>query len=464
MRMRKGSIFRKLIASYIVFAFSAVIIIMGVCIAAAMLVVEGSNSPAFPELVIDESGNISDLASVQRLGGWVEELDADYRVCQVYGEKRTGTMQYTPELLLEWTDKGAGNDAFYLYWQKDQQNKDSGYYLSFYPVEAYSVTYNFNAASLVFIAPDIGKWAGILMLVLLLTDIVLVSLYISRVIHRPLQSLISGMKRVEQGEERVELSMQTEREFVEIQEAFNCMTERLHAQRAENERMSRSRQRMLLELSHDIRTPIATIKSFAFALQEKMVVDEDLDRYYQTIARKADRVNQMAEDLFTMLKMESEDYVIELKRIDISELTRRVCAEHYEEITRAGFEFAIEIPEHAAYVAGDEKLLERVIGNLLINAKKYNQTGKEIRVGMKVSGKEVYLWVKDDGIPIRADLRDMMFTAFVRGESTRSTRGGTGLGLAISKAVMEKHGGDLSYREESGNRFEMRIPILSFET
>lgn len=184
---------------------------------------------------------------------------------------------------------------------------------------------------------------------------------------------------------------------MEIQEAFNCMTERL---------------------------------------QEKMVADVDLNRYYQTIALKADRVNQMAEDLFTMLKMESEDYVIELKRIDISELTRRVCAEHYEEITRAGFELAIEIPEHAAYVNGDEKLLERVIGNLLINAKKYNQTGKEIRVGMNVRGKEVYLWVKDDGIPIRADLRDMMFTAFVRGESTRSNRGGTGLGLAISKAVM----------------------------
>lgn len=251
---------------------------------------------------------------------------------------------------------------------------------------------------------------------------------------------------------------------MEIQEAFNCMTERLHAQKAENERMSKNRQRMLLELSHDIRTPIATIKSFAFALQEKMVADEDRDRYYRTIALKADRVNQMAEDLFTMLKMESEDYVIERKRIDISELTRRVCAEHYEEITGAGFEFAIEIPEHAVYVNGDEKLLERVVGNLLINAKKYNQTGKEIRVGMKVRGREVYLWVKDDGIPIRADLRDMMFTAFVRGESTRSTRGGTGLGLAISKAVMEKHGGDLSYREEIGNRFEMRIPILSFET
>lgn len=328
----------------------------------------------------------------------------------------------------------------------------------YYPAEAFTVTYNFNASSLVFMAPDIGKWAGIVLLVLLLADMVLVSLYISKVIHRPLQNLISGMKRVEQGEERVELSMQTESEFVEIQKAFNRMTERLQEQKAENERMSKNRQRMLLELSHDIRTPIATIKSSAFALQEGMVAEENLNQYYKTIVLKADRVNQMAEDLFTMLKMESADYVIAFKKTDIAELARRVCAEYYDEITNAGFDFIITIPENAVYIDGDEKLLARVIGNLLLNAKKYNRTGKEIQAGMAEDGREVRLWVQDDGVPVGAELRDMMFTAFVRGESTRSTKGGTGLGLAIAKAVVEKHGGVLSYREEQGNRFEMRIP------
>lgn len=69
----------------------------------------------------------------------------------------------------------------------------------------------------------------------------------------------------------------------------------------------------------------------------------------------------------------------------------------------------------------------------------------------------MHLWVKDDGKPIEPELQDTMFMAFVRGESTRSTKGGTGLGLAIAKAVMEKHGGDLFYREEKGNLFEIRI-------
>lgn len=456
--MKKGSIFRKLIASYIVFAMTAVVIVIGVSLASVILAVESSNNMEFPGLAVDDSGNIQDPAGVQQLGGWVEELDENYRVCEVYGEKQTDTVQYTPEFLLEWTDQRAGNDAFYLYWQK----KENGYYLIYYPVDMYSVTYTFNASSLVFMAPDIGRWAGMVMLVLLLADIVLVSLYISRIIHRPLRNLISGMKRVEQGEERVELSMQTEREFVEIQRAFNRMTEKLQEQRAENERMSQNRQRMLLELSHDIRTPIATIKSSAFALQEGMVSNENLNQYYRTIVLKADRVNQMAEDLFTMLKMESADYCIEFQKIDIAELARRVCAEYYEEITEAGFDFVIDIPEKAVCINGDEKLMVRVIGNLLTNAKKYNQTGKQIQAGMREGRSHVYLWVKDDGLPVGAELRAIMFAAFVRGESTRSTKGGTGLGLAIAKAVVEKHGGELSYQEEDGNRFEMRIPKVFY--
>lgn len=120
--------------------------------------------------------------------------------------------------------------------------------------------------------------------------------------------------------------------------------------------------------------------------------------------------------------------------------------------------------ENSIYVNGDEKLLAKVIGNPLTNARKYSQTGREIQAGMMEAGSEVRLWVQDDGIPIGAELRDMMFSVFVRGESTRSTKGGTGFGLAIAKAVVEKHGGTLSCQEECGNRFEMHIPIVSFGT
>ena len=101
--------------------------------------------------------------------------------------------------------------------------------------------------------------------------------------------------------------------------------------------------------------------------------------------------------------------------------------------------------------------MTRVISNLLTNAEKHNRTGSRIEIRLEEQGKEAHLWVKDDGKPIPRELQGTMFAAFVRGESTRSTKGGTGLGLAIAKAVMKKHGGDIFYRPEEGNKFEIRI-------
>lgn len=466
----RGSIFGKLIGSYVIFSMVAIILILG---SLYLFTVFSSKSPIlnnFPGISVEEDGTIGDLDMVYHFGGWVEELDRDYRVVKVYGEKRTKEQFYTPELLLDMTAfpnenpiSPYGSNAmiiaedeisgYHIFWQKHP----GGYYLICYPRDAFTVIFNMDVDKAVF--SNISGVQMLVVLLLLLMDLFVVSFYISRKIKRPLDSLIAGMKRVEQGEEQVVLPLQAEGEFVEIGQAFNRMTEQLHLQKAENEKMSKSRHRMLLELSHDIKTPVATIKSCACALEEGMVPKEELPRYYQTIARKAERVNTMSEDLFTMLKMESADYPLELKIVDLAELSRRICGEYYGEIVEAGFTFEIHIPEEQIFVQADEKLLTRVIGNLLTNAKKYNGTGKEIRIRL-ARQERVILKVEDDGEEISTDVQSVMFHAFVRGESDRNSRGGTGLGLAIAKAVMEKHGGEILYKRDKGwNVFELEFSV-----
>ena len=462
---KRGSIFWKLIISYVIFSMIAIVVTLVSVAVSIFISFGGKINPDFPGISV-EDGKIVDLTEVNTLGGWVEELDEQYQVVNIYGKKQTTEQSYTPEQLINMTaQKGAeyiytydklpasNPERYYIYWQQ----REGGYYLLFYPRNAFTITYNYDVDKA--ITTNVGNGALLVIFSLLLLDVFCMSFYIFKKIKRPLDGLIYGMERVEQGEEKVELPLQAEREFVELGKAFNRMTEQLALQKAKNEKMAKSRQEMLLELSHDIKTPIATIKSYASALEEGIVPEEECLKYYQTIAQKADRVNHMSEDLFTMLKMESTDYLLELKRVDIAELARQICAEYYEEITGNGFVFNIEIPEKAVYVNGDEKLLVRVIGNLLINAEKYNRTGKQITIHLKEEEKQVCLLVKDDGDFIEQTVRDTMFTAFVRGERARNSSGGTGLGLAIAKAVMEKHGGSICYREENGcNVFVLRLP------
>ena len=224
--------------------------------------------------------------------------------------------------------------------------------------------------------------------------------------------------------------------------------------------MEQKKSQLLLELSHDIKTPLSTIKGYANALESGLVPEEKKVSYYQTIDKKADRVCSLAENMFLMLKMENPDFHLQLKQVDICELTRQICAEFYEDILTAGLSFEIDIPETPYYVQADEEAMGRVIGNLLSNAGKYNQTGEQVGVLLSVGEEQVELRVWDDGEIISEDLQNTIFDPFVRGDKARKTNGGTGLGLSISKVIVEKHQGTLSYETYQGkNCFVVRMGI-----
>ena len=179
------------------------------------------------------------------------------------------------------------------------------------------------------------------------------------------------------------------------------MIDRLEAEQSEKEKLQKERHQMRLELSHDLKTPLATIKSSAAALVEGVVAEEEKERYYQTIVAKSDRVNTMADDMFTMLKMESSDYQPRLIRMDFCEFVRQICVEHYEEMEQAEFSVQIGIPEEPVWVLADDKLLARVVANFITNAVKYNKTGKEISVTVKREGDAS---AQDLGLPLQRAL------------------------------------------------------------
>lgn len=216
---------------------------------------------------------------------------------------------------------------------------------------------------------------------------------------------------------------------------------------------------MLLELSHDIKTPVATIKSYANALEAGLVPEEKIRDTYRVIDAKADRVQKLTDDMFMMLKMDNPDYRINLETVNLCEYLRQLCAEYYDEITEAGFEFAIDIPEKDIKADIDTVLFSRVMGNLFSNAKKYNKTGDTISMSLAEYNDKIMLAVSDNGNEIDKAFAKRMFDAFSRDDQARKTDGGTGLGLAISRIIVEKHDGNLKYYCKSKeNVFEIIIP------
>lgn len=304
------------------------------------------------------------------------------------------------------------------------------------------------------------RLSTVVFLLLFINNCIILSHYLSKKIKKPLNELVKGMEKVKAGEKGVYLDFVAEREFVEIRDTFNLMIKQLEESRREKEEMEQKKSQLLLELSHDIKTPLSTIKGYANALESGLVPEEKKVSYYQTIDKKADRVCSLAENMFLMLKMENPDFHLQLKQVDICELTRQICAEFYEDILTAGLSFEIDIPETPYYVQADEEAMGRVIGNLLSNAGKYNQTGGQVGVLLSVGEEQVELRVWDDGEIISEDLQNTIFDPFVRGDKARKTNGGTGLGLSISKVIMEKQRGALTYEIYQGkNCFVVRMGI-----
>lgn len=446
----KKSIFTKLIGSFILYAIMIVLTFILCLILSIVFIGDGDINSVRPDKVIDENGNIVNLETVQKMKGWVEELDGEYKVIKIYGEKQNEETSYTQEDILEITSAYGKTEYIGFFVQPENSSKR---FLCIYDRDVMQLkpTVILNNSK----TPDIF-W---LFFPLSIIEILLISFYLKKKIKKPLDKIVEGMESLKSGDDNARINIRTEAEFEKIVDTFNAMAEELLTEKIEKEQLTKKKNQMLLELSHDIKTPVATIKSYANALEAGLVPEEKKKDIYRIIDAKVNRVQKLTDDMFMMLKMDNPDYKLNPEAVNLSEYLRQLCAEYYEEITEAGFEFVIDIPESEIKTNIDTDLFSRVVGNLLSNAKKYNKTGDTISMSLVENSDKIILAVFDNGNEIDKAFAEQMFDAFSRGDKARKTDGGTGLGLAISRIIVEKHDGNLKYcRKGNENVFEIIIP------
>lgn len=466
---RKKSIFSRLVKSYVIFLVLSIILYFVVAIVFLIKMGNGDVGNMSPQSIVQDDGSIKDLNVLEKNGGWVEELDNEGNVINIYGNQQTNKASYTISELANLLDLGYidyDNYGVIIKNPKEQTKKSYSacvrcvgnpekVFLVCYPSDMvdYKITFQLTDGN--------GGSAGSFILVLaalFLTEVLLISLYLKRHIDKPIKQLMSGMDEVSNGERDVVLDYNTDKEFEDIRDKFNRMARKLKESEEEKHQIEQRRNQMLLELAHDIKNPVASIKSSVTALNEGLVSDDKLKDYYRTIDMKAERIRTLTEDMNTSLKLESDSYELVREEKDVCEIVRRICVEFYEDITATGKDFDINIPEEPCMASVDEKLFGRVINNLLANANKYNSSGKLIVLNLSSENSEILIEVMDDGEAIDEEFVPKMFDEFARGDKTRKTDGGTGLGLAISRKIMEKHNGSLKYiRAEGMNCFCARL-------
>jgi two-component system phosphate regulon sensor histidine kinase PhoR len=228
-------------------------------------------------------------------------------------------------------------------------------------------------------------------------------------------------------------------------------------------RLENVRREFVANVSHELKTPVTSIKGFVETLQGGAMENrEDAGRFLAIIARQADRLNAIIEDLLNLSRIERDteagDITLEEERLKpVLQAAIQVC-----ELQAAAKDVRLELdcaPDAAAAISAP--LLEQALVNLIDNAVKYSPAGGRVRVEARQNGEETVVRVQDWGVGIDAKHLPRLFERFYRVDKARSRKlGGTGLGLAIVKHIAQAHGGQARVESEPGRGsiFSLHLP------
>lgn len=314
----------------------------------------------------------------------------------------------------------------------------AGFVLSLFPVAC--------LVNFVRIHPGIWGWCLVLLGCLLEALLVwaLYSAWRSRGLARDIAALADQVEAVRAGDLERPLVLPEDADLRQTAESLNDIQAGMKAALAEQTRSERMKVELVSNVSHDLKTPLTSILSYAELLRQEDLPPAAAD-YAKIIDQKAQRLKTMVEDVFDISKAAADQLPVHLERLDLAKLLRQTLADMDGPIQASALTFKAELPEEPVMITADGRRLYRVFQNLIDNALRYALEGSRVYLRLKTAEGTAEASVRSTS---RTELPEGVdFTArFVRGDSSR-TDGGSGLGLSIAKSFTEACGG--SFRVET---------------
>lgn len=298
--------------------------------------------------------------------------------------------------------------------------------------------------------------------VTIIAMMVILSKVLTDGILRPLNELNYAADRISSGDLDYEMKYTKDNEIGKFCNEFEKMRLRLKYVLDKQNRYEKSRKELIASISHDLKTPLTSIKGYIEGLQDGIVQDkETYDRYLNVIHQKTLRLNHLIDDLFMFSKLELNEFQIDLHNMNSLEMLERIITEEEVDFSGLDIELIVERPFPNNMLRVDEKRILQIIDNLLGNSAKFAKSF--VRVSVTLNNNYYEIFVEDDGIGIAKDDIPFIFDHFYKADKSRADNPtGTGLGLAICKQLAQAHGGNISVSSELGvgSIFKLSIPII----
>ena len=299
------------------------------------------------------------------------------------------------------------------------------------------------------------NYRAILLLVAIAICILIFSLTYSSILSKPLLKVTESIDEITRGDTDVSLALSTYSELVTVSDSFNKMTGYIREQ-------DTARQEFVSNVSHELKTPLASMKVLSDSLLSQEGMPEELYREFLVdITDEIERMTKIINDLLSMVKTEKNTANMVISNINVNDLLEKLLKRLRPIAATRNIEVIYE--SYRPVMADiDEVKMSIALNNLIENAVKYNYDDGWVRVTLNADHKFFYVKIEDSGVGIPDEFQDKVFERFYRVDKARSREtGGTGLGLALTRNVVLLHRGSIKLysKEKEGTTFTVRIPL-----
>jgi len=303
-------------------------------------------------------------------------------------------------------------------------------------------------------------------IIIVLLSIILADYFLTRWVNRnimyPLRELRKNAEEVREGNFDEPILYRRDDEFGEVCRAFEDMKSHLKKSMDEQNNYEEYRRTLISGISHDLRTPLTTIKGYVEGLIDGMAdTEEKRTQYLEAIQLRTNDLERLVNDLSIYNKMENKSYRYDFEEIELNEFIEHYLEFHMSSKTEDNALILFEACSGDAFIRGDRAQLQRGLDNIISNSIKYKQKEKATVLIKTVIENDDVIWsVADDGPGVPDYALEMIFESFTRLDEARTMTGeGSGLGLAIVRTIIEDHGGYAYAENREGLSIVMEVPL-----
>ena len=311
-----------------------------------------------------------------------------------------------------------------------------------------------------------AKYLPLLLILLIVIIIVTngtLSYLVSKSILTPLKTLREATENIKKGNLNFKIKEVRKDEIGDLTKDFESMRQKLKQSLELQQRYEENRKLLISNISHDLKTPITSIKGYVEGIKDGVAnTEEKQQKYVNTIYKKAYELDSLIDELFLFSTLDLNRVPFHFERLNITHFIKECMDDFSYGIEKSGVE--IKFHNHintAVLVKADREKLMRVFNNTIQNSMKYlDKDPGQIKIELSKLDKFALVTIEDNGVGIESEDLPLVFESFYRADKSRNSKtGGTGLGLAISKQIIEPHGGSIWAESSKGTGTAIKFTL-----